>query len=201
MATYLDYIHGNTSIWNIPWNIIDFEWVRKVKNPEPIEIGIVPIREGIIQKNDVYESLIKPTKPIPPYAENEMNITNEMLEDAPSLAEIRKEVKKIIMQGVFIEDSTNKCDIRCAVKFFLINDNKLYHFSTYSISKLIHPKARNKHALKAICNRWRVVNSNPHRALHDALATAKVFIKMLKVLEENGFSNFTNFQKFYEEGF
>src|SRR5208283_4127557 len=105
MATYLNYIHGNTSIWNIPWNVIDFEWVRKVTNPEPIEIGIVPIRQGIVQKNYAFESMIKPSKSIPSYAEYEMNITNEMLKDAPSLSELKMNVRKIIMEGVFIEHS------------------------------------------------------------------------------------------------
>jgi len=199
MALYLDPIHGNTNIWNIPWNIIDFEWVIKVKNPEPIEVGIVPIRQGAIQKDYIFESLIKPSKPIPSYAENEMNITNTMLENAPTLNDIKTVVRKIIMRGVFIEHSKNNCDIRCARNFFLINANRMHHFNTHKISKLINQRA-GKHRLNDLCNRWCVIHRNPHRAMHDALVTAKVFIKMLKLLEQNGISNFAKFKTFYNEG-
>ena len=85
-----------------------------------------------------------------------MAIKNDMLKDAPSLNDIKKQVRNKIMSGVFIEQSFNWCDIKVASDFFAINQERLYIYSTASLSKKLFPDARTGHSLAALCKRFRV---------------------------------------------
>jgi len=60
MPRYLDYIHGNTKLANITWNVVDFETTIG-RNKEPIEIGVVPIVNGSINKQNIFNSLMSPS--------------------------------------------------------------------------------------------------------------------------------------------
>jgi DNA polymerase III epsilon subunit-like protein len=199
MPRYLDYIHGNTKLANITWNVVDFETTIG-RNKEPIEIGVIPIVNGSINKQNIFNSLIKPAHPAPLFLE-ESKVTADMLVDAPTIVDVFKEVRKRLLPGIFIEHSTNSFDVDIASNFFNINKDRIYYYSTLKLSRKLFPNVRNGHSLECVCRRLRVINRGPHRALHDALATAKVFLKMLYLLEENGVTSFAKFQEIHEYGF
>lgn len=200
---YLEHIVGNTRIWNVPWNVINFETTYKIAHLEPIEIAIVPVIGGKVDEVRAYSTLLRPSRPIPKWIEGELPITNEMLEDAPEIDHIRREVRRKILSGVFVHHSKGErgFDVRFASEFFSVNADRLYIFSTIKLSQLITPNARVGHALYALCRRYRVTNREPHRARSDAVATAKILIKMLKVLQDRGFTTFSRFERFYAGGF
>jgi DNA polymerase III epsilon subunit-like protein len=206
MPSYLDYIHGNTIFSNILWNVVDFETTMGHKGKEPIEIAIVPIINRVIKKEDIFNSFIKPNNPTPFWLEekHKVKVTTKMLNDAPNLDEIAGEVRKKMLPGVFVAHmGKNKFDINIASDHFSINTKRIIHFDTMTLSRNLFPnnKTKKKHNLDVVCKRFKVTNRDPHRAISDAMATARIFLKILNMLEENGVYNFAGFQKFHEVGF
>jgi len=213
---YLDSIHGRTLLTNIPWNVVDFETRVGPGPQEPIEIAIVPLLNGEIDKDNIYSLLIKPSQKIPEFAEARFShITNDMLASAPCVHEIKPEIRRRLSSGVLIHHSQGNIDTRLASDHFSINLDRLYEFNTLKLSKLIHQNCRG-HSLDAVHKRFRinfdnvckrygdafkklgVENPQRHRALPDALVTAEVFRKMLKkITEDHDITTFARFKRFY----
>jgi DNA polymerase-3 subunit epsilon len=64
------------------------------------EIAAVIVRDGRVQ--DVFETLVNPQRPIPPFITNLTNITWEMVKDKPTFAEIAPELVRFLTGHVFV---------------------------------------------------------------------------------------------------
>lgn len=71
--------------------IIDTESTGLLSDDEIIEITIINMRGDVL-----LDTLVKPTRPIPPDATKINNITDEMVADAPTWPEVFPLVKNII---------------------------------------------------------------------------------------------------------
>lgn len=168
---YLDNIRGNRRLWNVPWNVVDFETTRGAPQ-EPIEIAIVPIRGGEIDYDGIYCSLLWPLAIQPWRLWPHVPISPDMLENAPTVDQVRRDVRRLLIGAVFIQHAIGKnpgcgCDARLAARFFKVNWDRAYCFSTITLGKLLKPNARIGQSLDALCRRYQVSNSQPHRALPD----------------------------------
>lgn len=199
MAKYLDSISGNTRIWNIPWNVVDFETTMYVSKPEPIEVAIVPVIELEIDNAKIFSALLKPTQPLNELEGKTGIIQISELANSPRIEDVKREVRRCLVSAVFVHHS-NGFDKRFAANFFGANFDRIYDLSTLRMSRLINPGG-DGHKLADVARRWKVNLSEAHRATNDALATAKVFIKMIKYLRSQlGIETFAALLKYYESG-
>src|SRR5205085_10200894 len=64
------------------------------------EIAAVVVRDGEIV--EVFETLVNPQRPIPPFVSRLTNITWDMVKDAPTFARVAPEVMRVLEGNVFV---------------------------------------------------------------------------------------------------
>lgn len=131
-----------------------------------IEIAILTVRDGEVI--DEYQTLVNPEGEISSFIQNYTGITNEHLRDAPTFAQIAREVHERLSGKIFVAHN---------VRFdysFLKNEFLRFglRFSTKQIctvklSRRLFPQHR-RHSLDAIIERHGIDCSARHRAMGDA---------------------------------
>lgn len=126
-----------------------------------------------------YERLINPGIPIPVYIRALTGITDEMLADAPTFAEVAKEIYDLLADKIFVAHNVNfdysflkyhlgaagfdlQCRKLCTVR---LGRKLLPGLSSYSLGKL--------------CSQLSIDHGRRHRAGGDAAATAQLFSLLL----------------------
>ena len=147
-----------------------------------IEIGAVKVKNGEIVST--FQTLVDPEEPISYLSVNLTHITDAMVENAPI---IRDAI------GPFIKYALNTTVVGQNIISFdtpIVKENAKkygYEFDNEQIDTLNLARKgiadMKRHSLADLCEYFNVVNETPHRALSDALATAKVFIKLANLLK------------------
>ncbi|MFN4299701.1 MAG: exonuclease domain-containing protein [Thermaurantimonas sp.] len=143
---------------------------------EITEIGIV-LTDGT-KILETWSSLVKPTVHIPSNIIALTGITNEMVQSARSFAQLADEVYCLLKDKVFVAHHVH-FDYGFIKAAFAASD---IHWEAEKIctSRLYRKLYQSeKSSLAWICNQLGIVNTRPHRALPDAIATAKAFVRML----------------------
>lgn len=169
--TYSSYIMDNEFV------VYDFETTGLDTNTcEIIEIGAVKIKGGEIV--DVFQTLIKPQNTIPDIITQVTNISNDMVASSPSIKIVMPAFydfcKGCILGGY---NSANFDDKILAVqsrKLGIEFDNQTTDVILLARSKM----ASSNYKLSTVVKNLGIVLIGAHRALNDALATAKVLLKL-----------------------
>lgn len=145
-----------------------------------IEIGAVKINENgdIIEE---FSSLINPNKFISQKIQQITGITNEMVKDSPIIDDVMPNFKTFIKDTMVVAHNANfDCKFlnfygkRCGLH---IRDSRI--IDTLKISRKLHSNLT-KHKLSNLCNYFDIPYESGHRALSDAIMTARIFAEMLK---------------------
>ena len=139
------------------------------------EIGAAKIVGGRIV--DTFAQLINPGKPIPAEITNLTGISNDMVADKPTIAEIMPKFLEFCGDAIVVAHNA-KFDtgfIRVhATRLEKEFKNKVE--DTLELSRQLFPDEKS-HKLNIVANRLGVSLENHHRAVDDATATAGIFIK------------------------
>ena len=164
--------------------VLDFETTgMKPPAARVIEIGMVKIKNGKIA--DTFASLINPFVPIPYGVTALTGITNSHLSDAPAFEDIAYEIVKFIGDAPVVAHNAS-FDYSFLIHELTRSEIEFQEFTTIctlKIAKRLHPKLKSR-SLDSLRKHYRINHRNLHRALSDATVTAKLFLKMLKKLEE-----------------
>lgn len=190
---------------NLDWVAIDLETTGL--NPwkhEIIEIGAV--RFSLYEIGESFQALVKPKKKQDPKARKVHNITND----------------EIDLKSIELVDSIN------GLRDFIGNARLVFHNAPFDISFLIRAfeslkmdvpdnyyydslylskkyfKDRERHSLSHLREILHIDSGAEHRALSDAIATAKVFINLLRergqdVTSRKKFSKFFRYHRRFNE--
>lgn len=169
--TYSSYIMENEFV------VYDFETTGLDTNTcEIIEIGAVKIKGGEIV--DVFQTLVKPRNIISDTITRLTNISNDMVASSPSIKIVMPAFydfcKGCILGGY---NSANFDDKILAVqsrKLGIEFDNQTTDVILLARSKM----ASSNYKLSTVVKNLGIVLIGAHRALNDALATAKVLLKL-----------------------
>ncbi|GCD78122.1 exonuclease [Thermaurantimonas aggregans] len=143
---------------------------------EITEIGIV-LTDGT-KILETWSSLVKPSVPIPSNIIALTGITNEMVQSARPFEQLADEVYSLLKNKIFIAHHVH-FDYGFIKAAFAASG---IHWEAEKIctSRLYRKLYQSdKSSLAWICTQLGIVNTRPHRALPDALATAEAFVKML----------------------
>lgn len=153
------------------------------------EIGAAKVINGEIV--EVFNELINPEVLIPNNIVRLTGITNTLVRDMPTIADILPEFIEfcedypIIGHNILFDFSFIKINaIKSNMKF---EKNAI---DTLLLSKMFLSNLRSK-SLSSMCNHYSIVRENEHRALDDAIATYKLFRYL-----ENEFCNMHTQQLF-----
>ncbi len=172
---------------DIPFNkatfsVIDFETTgTSAKTGRAIEVGIVKIEN--LKIVDSYQSLINPEQYISPFITSLTGISNEDILDAPTFDQITEEIKNFIKGSILVGHNLS-FDYAFLSKEFERAEvilPKLQQVCTLKLSRTLFPELKSK-SLGNMVKHFKIRHRDVHRALGDAAATAKVFLKILNLL-------------------
>ncbi len=167
-----DYLLNNEFV------VFDFETTGLEYMTDKItEIGAVKIKNGVIC--ETFTTLINPQKEISEEITSKTGIDNEMVKDAPLFEDVvpdfYKFCKNAILVGHNVQFDYGFLDYHGRKASYVFDNKK---DDTYALARKYIFETKN-HKLKTIADFLQVSLINAHRALNDALATAKVFIKIV----------------------
>ena len=150
------------------------------------EIAAVVVKGGQIV--EVFETLVNPERPIPPFITQLTNITWDMVKDAPPFERIIPDLLRVLEGNVFVAHNatfdwrfvTSEVS-RCAGK--RIAGRRV---CTVRVARKILPQL-SRRSLDHLARYYGVEIVGRHRAGGDAIATAKCFIRMMTELSDRGY--------------
>lgn len=155
---------------------------------EIISIGAVRIVNGRLLRNESFERLIKPIKPVSRASQEIHGISPEMLADEsasetvlPLFARFAEDTVLVAHNAAFDMRFLQLAQPRTGVAF------TQPVLDTLMLSALAHPGHPDaEHRLESIAARLGVEVIGRHTALGDAIVTAEVFLKLVPLLAERG---------------
>jgi DNA polymerase III epsilon subunit family exonuclease len=150
-----------------------------------IELGAYRIRGGRIVGK--FLSLINPEIPIPRFVMTLTGITNEMVKQAPVFAEVAPRWLDFVNDSVLVAHNApfdtnflNHEISRVYPGHRMVNP----HLCTVRLCRRMMPELTN-HRLDTVASHFSIPIVSRHRAGSDALATAKIFVRLIEQLELN----------------
>ena len=153
---------------------------------EIIQVGAARIVNGKLLRNESFEQLVDPQRPLAAESAEIHGITEDMLVGQPQIGEVLPAFHAFAADTVLVAHNA-AFDMRflqmkeeaTALRF----DQPV--LDTLLLSPVIHPN-QESHRLEAIAERMGVHIVGRHTALGDAIVTGEVFLKMIPLLEEKG---------------
>ncbi len=175
-------------VTNIPledaeFTIVDVETTgTNASRNSVIEVGMVKIRGLEIAEN--FRTFINPACPIPYYISQLTGIYNSDVAAAPYFDEAAISIKEFLADSVFtahnlqfdlgfIKSEFNRAEIDLPVTPGLC---------TLKLSRRIFPELPSK-SLGSVTRHLQILHKNAHRALGDATVTAKLLLRIIKILK------------------
>src|SRR5438105_8468349 len=178
---------SNHSLHGLSYVVVDTEttggshWL----NDKITEIAAVVVRNGEIV--EVFETLVNPQRPIPPFGSRPTNITWDMVKDAPTFDRVVSDLMQVLEGNVFVAHNAN-FDWRFITSEIARSTGRQLHgrrLCTVKMARKILPQL-SRRSLDHLARYYGVEIRNRHRAGGDALATAKCLVRMLSDLADRG---------------
>ena len=154
-----------------------------------IAIGAVRVTEGRVDERDRFESFCQPGRPIPPASTAIHGITDAMVAHAAPWPQVVAAFHAWVGEDVLVAHNAafdltclHAAEAQAGVRF---NNPAL---CTMVLSRWLDPAERD-HSLDAIAARHGIVIASRHDAFGDAVATAHLFVDMLRRAEERGITS------------
>lgn len=177
--------------------VLDVEAAQERKMPgRIIEIGAYRVRGGEVL--DEFETLVNPETNVPKFLANLTGISDEMLTSAPRFADIARAFLDFIGDSVLVAHNAN-FDLpllnREINRVFAGHRLRNAHLCTVDLARRLVPQLES-HRLDSVAAHFQVGIPRRHRAADDALATARVFLRLLDYLAENRISTLSEARRF-----
>jgi DNA polymerase-3 subunit epsilon len=153
---------------------------------EIISIGAVRIVNNRLLRNETYEQMVDPKRPIAAISQTVHGISNESLRGQPVIDEVLPQFHAFSEDTVLVAHNA-AFDMR----FLQMKEESTgVRFTqpvldTLLLSEVLHPNQAS-HALETIAERLGIKVMDRHTALGDALVTAEVFARMIPLLMAQG---------------
>lgn len=153
---------------------------------EIIQLGAVRIVNGRLLRQEGFEQLIDPRRPLPPAAIAIHGITAEMVAGAPTIERVLPRFYQFAEDTVLVAHNA-AFDMRFLQLKEEVTGVRFIQpvLDTLLLSALIHPN-QESHSLEAIAERFGVSLIGRHTALGDAIVTGELFLKMIPLLNAMG---------------
>lgn len=153
---------------------------------EIIQVGAARIVNNRLLRQEVFNQLVDPERPLKPESIPIHGITEDMVRGQPNIDVVLPAFHEFCEDTVLIAHNA-AFDMR----FLQLKEERTgIKFTqpvldTLLLSAVVHPN-QESHKLDVILERLGIQIGSRHNALEDALATAAVFLKLIPLLEEKG---------------
>lgn len=150
-----------------------------------VEVAVVLVRAG--RTAGRYASLVNPMVPLPRFVSQFNGITQEMVDEAPSIEQVLDEVRAFVGNAVIVGHNVS-CDLA------FLNYEAVWHglppfgnraLDTQELAARLLPDLR-KPSLSRVAAKLGFNDPPRHRALSDAEVTAQVLLHFLQQLAQQG---------------
>ncbi|MFA9557058.1 exonuclease domain-containing protein [Evansella sp. AB-rgal1] len=157
------------------------------KGDRILSIGAIKINGNKIKKDETFYSLIYSEEGPSTEIEELTGITKEELLNAPSIENVLIDFYKYIQGNTLVAHHANHERSFMEHMSWSVLRTHFEHriVDTMFLTKIIERKEK-LITLDECCNYFCVENEQRHHALHDAIATAKVWTKSTEILEKQG---------------
>jgi DNA polymerase III epsilon subunit family exonuclease len=188
---------GAALLGDLEFVVLDVEATHDRKVPARIiELGGYRVRGGEIL--DEFETLIDPEATMPWFLANLTGISDEMLMTAPKFETIAHDWLNFIGDSVLVAHNANfdlpllNREIGRVFPGYRLRNS---HLCTVDLTRRLVPQLES-HRLDSVAAYFSVDIPRRHRAADDALATARVFLRLLDELAQNGIMTLTEARGF-----
>ncbi|WP_125763877.1 helicase C-terminal domain-containing protein [Companilactobacillus hulinensis] len=152
-------------------------------NGRIIQFGCALIEDGKIVK--IYNQKINPEVPIPSRITALTGLSDEDVKDSPTFEEMAPKIFKLLKNKVFIAHNVN-FDLTFLNREFSrigMNELNIKAIDTVELSQILFPTI-SSYKLQDLTGYLSIQHDNPHSADSDALVTAKLFLIIIKRLQQ-----------------
>ena len=152
------------------------------------EIAVVHVDRGAV--GSVYHTLVNPGRPIPPWVQGLTGITDAMVAEAPYFEGIAERVAESLGDRIFVAHNASfdwgfvQSELLAATG----DIPSVERLCTVQLGRLLVPRLR-RHGLDAMTAHYRIRVEDRHRALGDAIATARLLIHLFREADTHGLSD------------
>ena len=184
------------SLTDIAFAVVDVETTgtRAANGDRITEIAIAHVREGAVC--EVYTQLVNPERPIPSYITQLTQITGAMVRDQPPFRHIAADVSSRLAGHVFAAHNA-AFDWRFVSEELARSTGQQLagpRLCTVRLARVLLPQL-SRRSLDHVTHYFGVEIGARHRAAGDAVATAEVLIRMLRVAEDQGLSTWAELDR------
>jgi len=178
----------DTPIKHLTCTVFDTETtgLRPEEGDEIIAIGGVRIVNQRIVFQDFFDELVNPGRDIPLESYKIHGINYEMVREKPGIETVLPQFARFAGETVLVGHN-----LAFDLKMFKVKEKPTKVcftnpvLDTLLLSALLHP-VHEQHDMESIARRLGVDILGRHSALGDAIATAKIFLKLVPILNANG---------------
>lgn len=156
----------------------------RFESDEIIEISAVKVQDSRIV--DTYSTLVKPSIRIPASATKVNHITNDMVSDAPGIAEALEGFVDFVETGILVGHNIHSFDMNfvydAAMQVFQIGIYNDY-IDTLHLAKKCLPQLKH-HRLSDVAEYFDIGTEGAHRALNDCIINQKCYERLGELLRE-----------------
>lgn len=159
------------------------------------EIAAVVVRDGTV--SDVFETLVNPQRPIPPFITALTQITWDMVKDAPTFEQVAPRLMSVLGGHVFTAHNA-LFDWRFVTAEMLRATGQTLRgrrLCTVRLARKLLPQLPRR-SLDHVARYYGVSIAARHRAGGDALATAECLVRMLRHANDAGVCTWADLQRF-----
>ena len=173
---------------DIPITAFDTETtgLRPTEGDEIVSIGAVRIANGRVLREEIFDRLVDPGRPIPRTSTLIHGIDDAMVRGKPRLPEVLRAFDHFARGSVLVGHHA-----AFDMKFLQIKEGaagiklRLPVLDTMLLSAVVHPHHED-HSIEGIAGRVGVNVTGRHTAVGDAITTGELFLKLVPLLEERG---------------
>jgi DNA polymerase-3 subunit epsilon len=153
---------------------------------EIISIGAVRIVNARLLHQEVFDQLVNPKRPVSRMATQIHGLSNDALQGQPTIEQVLPQFHRFCEDTVLVAHNA-AFDMRLLqlkeAQTGVTFDNPV--LDTLLLSAVVHPN-HSDHSLEAIAARLGIDAIGRHTALGDAMLTAEIFLKLIRLLERKG---------------
>jgi DNA polymerase-3 subunit epsilon len=153
---------------------------------EIISLGAVRIVNGRMLKNEVFEQLVNPQRPLGRDSARIHGIQAHVLVDQPTIGQVLPQFRRFCEDTVLVAHNAafdmRFLELKEAATGIRFTQPVL---DTLLLSVVVHP-SQEDHNLESVAERLGVSVIGRHTALGDALVTGEIFLRLIPLLAEHG---------------
>jgi DNA polymerase-3 subunit epsilon len=186
-ATERDVAWEHRALDEIAYTVFDTETTGlQPAEDEIIAIGAVRVVNGRLLRQETFDRLVDPGRPVPAASRRIHGITPDMLRGQPTIDDVLPAFARFAADTVLVGHNVS-FDLaflrpKQARAGVLLDQPVL---DTLLLSALVHPD-HDEHTMEAMADRLGVAVVGRHSALGDALLTAELFVRLLPLLRALG---------------